>query len=379
MEGRAQDPREIITPDAFSVAPELLGTPLARPWRRGVAMGIDLVAIAVLGSVGWFLLGLTVAFLCFRAALRPSAGVLGKSARVTMFGSLGLFFLVLTIGGSWINLSDDDSPISLDTGNIVTGLGLAEVGGLATDVIAITGADTEAEMREAAKSFAQRMEKLGGAPDEIREAVEELAAGKEEAWAIDAARAGLVDANLPAVEARSELNADSLALAYAAAVQAGDSMQVAALREPVGSALAADRLESQQRRIETLQNSNARLEDDLEGERDKGLISLLLGVADEVGLGFGWAGLYFTIFLAYWGGRTPGKRLMRIRVVRLDGKSIGVWISFNRFGGYAASVFTGLLGFFEMFWDRNRQALQDRIAQTVVMRDLEQTKPRPLG
>jgi uncharacterized RDD family membrane protein YckC len=379
MEGPTRDPREIITPDAFSVAPELLGTPLARPWRRGVAMGIDLVAIAVLGSVGWFLLGLTVAFLCFRTAMRPSAGVLGKSARVATFGSLGLFFLVLTIGGSWINLSDDDSPISLDTGSIVSGLGLAEVGGLATDVIAITGADTEVEMREATKSFAQRMTKQGAAPDEIREAVEELVAGKEEPWAIDAARAGLVDANLPAGEARSELNADSLAIAYAAAVQAGDSMQVAALREPVGSALAADRLESQQRRIETLQSSNARLEDDLESERDKGLIGLLLGVADEIGLGFGWAGLYFTIFLAYWGGRTPGKRLMRIRVVRLDGKPIGVWVSFNRFGGYAASVFTGLLGFFEMFWDRNRQALQDRIAQTVVMRDQDQTKPRPVG
>ncbi len=369
MEDSDRDPREIITPDAFSVAPELLGTPLARPWRRAVAMGIDLVAIAVLGSVGWFLLGLTVAFLSFRAALRPSAGVLGKSARVTMFGSLGLFVLVLTIGGSWIKLSDD-SPIALDTGGIVTGLGLAEVGGLAADAIAITSADTEAEMREATKSFAQRLDKQGATADEIREALEGMAAGKDEPWAIDAARAGLVDAKLAAFEARAdESNADSLALAYAAALQAGDSVRIAELREPVSSALAADRLERQQRRIETLQGSNAKLEEDLENEREKGLIGLLLRVADDVGLGFGWAGLYFTIFLAYWSGRTPGKKLMRIRVVRLDGKSIGVWVSFNRFGGYAASVFTGLLGFFEMFWDRNRQALQDHIAQTVVVRD----------
>lgn len=369
MASPVQDPREIITPDAFSVAPELLGTPLARPWRRGIAMGIDLVAIAILGSVGWFLLGLTVAFVCFRAALRPSAGVLGKSARVTMFGSLGLFVLVLTIGGSWIKLSDD-SPIALDTGGIVTGLGLAEVGGLVADAIAITSADSEAGMREAAKSFAQRMDKQGATPDEIRETLEEMASGKDEPWAIDAARAGLVDARLAAFEARAdESNADSLALAYAAALQAGDSVGIAELREPVGSALAGDQLERQQRRIETLQSRNAGLEEELENEREKGLISLLLRVADEVGLGFGWAGLYFTIFLAYWSGRTPGKKLMRIRVVRLDGKPIGVWISFNRFGGYAASVFTGLLGFFEMFWDRNRQALQDHIAQTVVVRN----------
>ncbi len=367
MTGTATDPREIITPDAFSVSPELLGTPLARPWRRGVAMGIDLVAIAILGSIGWFLLGLTVAFLCFRAARQPSAGVLGKGARVTTFGSLGLFVLVLTIGGTWINLSDEDSPVAIDAGRIVTGLG--DVGGIAVDAIAVSGAESEAEMREAAKSFAQRLERQGTAPQEIREIIEEMAAGREEPWAIDAARAGLAAANLSAAEAEDESNADSLALAYAAALRAGDSVQIAELREPVSEALAADKLKGQQRRIATLQTRNAALERDLENEREKGLISLLLKLADEVGLGFGWAGVYFTVFLAYWGGRTPGKRLMRIRVVRLDGKPIGVWVSFNRFGGYAASVFTGLLGFFEMFWDRNRQALQDRIAQTVVVRD----------
>jgi uncharacterized RDD family membrane protein YckC len=56
-------------------------------------------------------------------------------------------------------------------------------------------------------------------------------------------------------------------------------------------------------------------------------------------------------------------------VVRLDGKPIGLWVAFNRFGGYAASIFTGLLGFAEMFWDPNRQALHDRIAATVVTRE----------
>ena len=90
---------------------------------------------------------------------------------------------------------------------------------------------------------------------------------------------------------------------------------------------------------------------------------------DEVGIGFGWAGLYFTFFPMFWRGMTPGKRLLRLRVVRLDGKPIGWWVAFNRFGGYAASIFTGLLGFFEMFWDPNRQALHDRIAATVVVQE----------
>ena len=95
----------------------------------------------------------------------------------------------------------------------------------------------------------------------------------------------------------------------------------------------------------------------------------LLDVADEVGIELGWSAFYFTFFPVFWRGRTPGKRLMRARIVRLDGKPLGWWAALNRFGGYAASIFTGLLGFFEMFWDDNRQALQDRIASTVVVRD----------
>ncbi|KPK58449.1 MAG: hypothetical protein AMS21_10615, partial [Gemmatimonas sp. SG8_38_2] len=218
MEVPTQDPREIITPDAFSVAPELLGTPLARPWRRGVAMGIDLIAISILGSVGWFALGLTVAFLCFRAAMRPSAGVLGKSARVTTYGSLGLFVLVLTIGGTWIRMSDDDSPMGFDASSIVSGLG--EVGGIAVDAAAVSSADTEAEVREATKSLAQRMKNQGMTADEIRESVEEMVTGREEPWAVEAARAGLADAQIGFDGAVVDVHADSLALAYAAALQA---------------------------------------------------------------------------------------------------------------------------------------------------------------
>ncbi len=91
-------------------------------------------------------------------------------------------------------------------------------------------------------------------------------------------------------------------------------------------------------------------------------------MADELGIGIGWAGLYFTFFLGFWRGQTPGKRVFRIRVVRLDGKPITWWDSFERFGGYAAGVFTGLAGYFQVFWDRNRQALQDKVVETVVIK-----------
>jgi uncharacterized RDD family membrane protein YckC len=56
-------------------------------------------------------------------------------------------------------------------------------------------------------------------------------------------------------------------------------------------------------------------------------------------------------------------------VVRLSGAPIGWWAAFERFGGYAASIFTGLLGFLQITWDRNRMALHDKITETVVVRE----------
>jgi uncharacterized RDD family membrane protein YckC len=96
-------------------------------------------------------------------------------------------------------------------------------------------------------------------------------------------------------------------------------------------------------------------------------VRFIRGIADDLGLGFGWGALYFTSFLALWGGQTPGKRLLGLRVIRLDGKPIGWWLAFERFGGYAASLSTGTLGFLQILWDRNRQGLHDKAAETVVI------------
>ena len=42
--------RAVVTPHVFAVAPELIGQPLAKPARRGVAMAIDGFFIAALTS-----------------------------------------------------------------------------------------------------------------------------------------------------------------------------------------------------------------------------------------------------------------------------------------------------------------------------------------
>ena len=43
---------------------------------------------------------------------------------------------------------------------------------------------------------------------------------------------------------------------------------------------------------------------------------------DDFGLSFGWAALYFTVLTAWWNGQTLGKKIMAIKVVRIDGKKI---------------------------------------------------------
>jgi len=78
--------------------------------------------------------------------------------------------------------------------------------------------------------------------------------------------------------------------------------------------------------------------------------------------------LYFTACTYLLRGFTPGKWLLRIRVLRLDGKQLSIWDSFGRAGGYSASTATLGLGFLEALWHTNRQALHDRISSTVVVR-----------
>ena len=102
----------------------------------------------------------------------------------------------------------------------------------------------------------------------------------------------------------------------------------------------------------------------------------LKGLVKDLGIGFGWAAFYFTMFTALWYGQTPGKKLFSIRVIQLDGTQLSVWDSFGRYGGYVAGIATGLLGFVQIFWDPNRQAIHDKISATIVVsnKDMRQHK-----
>ncbi|MDB4949359.1 MAG: hypothetical protein JWM27_2008 [Gemmatimonadetes bacterium] len=374
-----------ITQEAFSVAPGLIGMPLARPGRRAVAMGLDLLCVAFLVNVGGAtVLGLALVAVFFRWSSRPAAPGRGRMLRLGMrgLGALVLFTLgmrlfhraekgVTDVATSALMGLGGDAPKGGGGGSrVLNGLSSG------ASFVALQQADDEGEARPVARELVKHLRATGMKDAEIRGALDSFAeADTARPWLAGvltaAADSGGLRRAVPVAKARP----DSLALAYTAALRAHDTARAAALAPQLGAMLATDTLRRLNGGLAKLRSERDALsataqeaKEQNEALEKRGLLHLIATVSDELGLGFGWTGLYFTAFLALWNGQTPGKRLMGIRVVRLDAEKIGIWAAFERFGGYAASIFTGLLGFAQIFWDRNRQALHDKISETVVVR-----------
>jgi uncharacterized RDD family membrane protein YckC len=86
---------------------------------------------------------------------------------------------------------------------------------------------------------------------------------------------------------------------------------------------------------------------------------------------------YFTLFEAFWNGRTPGKRLARIRVIQRSGRPIGLFESMARnLVRYVDQIpFFYAVGVITMFATRQHQRLGDLAAGTLVVRDREEESP----
>jgi uncharacterized RDD family membrane protein YckC len=247
--------RGLITAEDLSVAPQLLGLALARPWRRFVAVLADLAIVALVSTLanGWLLLATMLGGL-----MQAHARWRGKPLSRLKLALLGLLFA----GAFWTIVQDHasrkDDPL---------------------------------------RALEQRVDQVANA-------------------AADAGR--------------------------------GQSRQSPAQ-------LSA--------RIEALEDEVARMRK-TGGAKVQDEVNRWL---DDAGISFGWALMYFTFLPAWLQGQTLGKRLMRIRVAALTGKPLGLLTNLRRYGGYAAGMATGGLGFAQIFWDTNRQALQDKAAHTVVV------------
>ena len=317
-----------VQAEALNVAPDLVGAPLAPPLRRAWALGLDGLVVALLSGVGglWLVGGLALVVLQLRSrcnlpgAAAASEGTV-RSPRMTRWGWVAAALLL------WL-----------------------------------------------AASEAQDRWERWRHPERAAQAADEDAA-EERAVALAEAAASLkkVQAEVPSlapVAAQVEAMASAAAASSAATSAASSAVSSAAPSSASSAALAPS---PEQRRI-------AQLEAELrEARRHKPLSwrQQWENLWDEVAASLGWGIVYFSLLPAWWGGQTVGKKVFGLRVVELTGQPMTVMRCLKRYGGYAAGLSTGGLGFLQALWDPNRQALQDKAAHTVVLDLRAPARPLP--
>ncbi len=389
---RRQDPRTIVTPYAFSVHPDLLGMPLATPWQRLGAILIDLVVIFGLSRIGGSTLAVASGLLLFWLAIRkPARDVFGRLFRVFV-GCLGVLILVTTtvvivavqmaqrhpeaVAGILGGISDAaDSAaveVAMGEGQTADNLGLGDLARLAPDLYSLQGATDPGEARRLAMRVGRSLRQGGVSLQDIRTSLSGLMPD-DASWS--GRRQDIIDSVM-----------SDLRLGLPAQAAGGDSVseETAATSGGITDSRALDSIAVLNDLVVTLdeerQDAEAELQrtkTDLEEAESRGLMDRLWNLIDDLGLGFGWGALYMTITHAWWKGTSVGKKLFRTRVVMIDKRPLNWWLSFERAGGYAAGLATGLLGFAQVFWDPNRQAIHDKVSETIVIQDGKKPVPGP--
>ncbi|HEX4871616.1 MAG TPA: RDD family protein [Nevskiaceae bacterium] len=339
----------VVTPEAFRVAPGLLGLPLASPWQRLAAAALDGLLIAALSQSRGVLLGLALAALVWSGA----GAWIGRNGQALRRRTLQLgwallaFLLAVAVLDPLLRWAFEDPPEAAATAapDALSGLDTAQRLTVGVAVAQLMACETADCRRERLEAVLAPLVEAGPATAEQRQMLEELVS----------------DAASDPAE-RAALSARVLA-----ARPLSDSARPATTARPAATASTP---------------ADPAAPDEAPGLiDDQGRFSLLATLrllADEIGLSLGWAALYFTCFTVWWRGQTPGKRLLGLRVVHLGGERLGYWRAFERYGGYAAGFATGLLGFLQAFRDHNRQAIQDKLAFTAVIREPRPAEPAPV-
>lgn len=360
------DPRHWLTETGFRVDQDLLGRPLAHPLRRLAALLLDLAAVGgiVLSKViSPWLFALVGGWLLWRVAdpeadIRlPSEG-LRIAFRVAALGTAGVAAVVMVAGmfggGETAGSEAAESAAAPDSAAAAV-RSLRSAGSVDSAVERAAGHALELYRGGAPRDeVAARLEEL------LEETAEEGAGGWSSSWEQVRDRAL---ARLDSAASRRAAVRDSLRTSLAAALRERDTARVTDLASRLLGAPRPPGSRQLRARVEHLESELER------ARRPPSVLEAAWGTLNDFGLGLGWLGTYFTAFLTLWRGRTPGKRLLGIRVVRIDGEPVTTWDAFSRFGGYAAGVLTGLLGFAQVLWHPNRQGVHDRIAGTVVIEE----------
>jgi hypothetical protein len=347
-----KETRQIVTPYAFHVSPELFGTALASPTKRGIAIGLDLLLVALLSQAASFLLAGVAALTFFRAGNRLKLKKRFNRGRLALrfLAAVFLFVFALGIFEAFNDGFGSDSAMVADSGKLK--------GGIETVVILGISADYMQQASNLSEQYAERncqdamfcWQQLG---DEFVTQLAEIQASPEKSQEV--------------LQGFVEISSDQLDK-----TQRGELLTHLTQQLSEKSALTSkmvDKSAPEQEAIDSVLSLKEQIisEKDQEERQSSGVIAWIKSILEDLGLGFGWAAFYFCIFTAWWHGQTPGKKLVGIKVIKLDGSGPNLWESFGRYGGYGAGLATGLLGFLQVYWDPNRQAIQDKISETLVI------------
>ena len=367
----SDETQEVLTPFAFTIDNNLIGTALASPWKRGIALAVDLLLVAILSSAGGEFLAIALAIMVFRLGSKKKAEqqgkVKGRKRRAIMrfIGALLVLFVLLDNFSPAVNKLMSDGP------------SVSNSDGVDKDGI-ITGEEVDVATSLKLAGFAiktlQKAEKAQCTTLECWKVVFEEV--PKQALSLKLA-ANKADELFSSISKDVELSLeDSMALKRHLSAKYKQLLADQKALEPKVAEVSekADNDENQANdKADYYTAEHEYAADDIKGKEKEdsrpiySMVEWFKALINDLGLGFGWAAFYFTVFTSRWGGKTPGKKLMGIRVLQLDGTSLSLWDSFGRYGGYGAGLATGLLGFLQIYWDPNRQAIQDKISATIVI------------
>ena len=301
--------REVITTYAFEVDNALLGLPLASPTRRASAMIIDVALIFLAAKLSATIIAFVAAMAFYKGTAQQYLPKMSSVwRRILKIVAASILFVsalaVLSIGIDY--LEGDDS----DQGLTVQGLKIQ-------DDIQLTSTE-----KKQVNAYLIKVEDESCEQSCQQNALDNLIG------------------QVPKLAEMDDLQSPQLARALLQLLVLSENNEI----KPVQLI--------EEKPAQTTTNS---------------ILQWGKGIIQDLGLGFGWAAVYFTLFSLLWRGQTPGKKVCNIRVVALNGEPLGLLDCFGRYGGYGAGFATGLLGFLQVYWDPNRQAIQDKISATVVI------------
>jgi len=379
-----EETREILTPLAFKIDKSLFGISLAVPWRRGTALLVDLCLVALLSGAPGELLAFLVAITLFKLGNKLAKKSVLSKIILRVFAALIVFVVLIDILPKLF--------ADLETFNYHVEQAGQSQGTLSSNKN--NQSHSQSNLQGNAENRTEPNIKTSADNDFIKVTL--------------ALAAGIAISQTDCVDYPCWLQlCESLSSAYSE--QTASTLEIKKFNADLLESVAEQSRLSQQEiaqlsvQLEQLQlvSQNKSPLSKLNVEREVAVtvakqshtkseinknkqtvvvppsssvykgFAWLQGLVEDLGLGFGWAAFYFTMFTALWYGQTPGKKLFNIRVIQLDGTPLSIWDSFGRYGGYGAGIATGLLGFAQIFWDPNRQAIHDKISATIVVNDTE--------